>query len=284
MAAQVRNSYEYTLIRKSALLPAMAAALLLGACAQTGDGPGLASLTETGATPAAGKSAEASKSDLEKATEYWGKEFTKNSRDLKTGLSYARNLKALGRKQEAFGVLQQLALFHGQNKELASEYGRLALDLGQVQIAQNVLQMADDPANPDWRVISARGTAHAKQSKYSEAIALYERALQVSPGQRSVMNNLALAYTMNGEASKAEGILRQADPEGSDPKIRQNLALVLSLQGRHDEAKQVVADVPGHGVRTSADVDTLRQIVRATPTAAPATAVAGWRTVVAESN
>jgi Flp pilus assembly protein TadD len=149
--------------------------------------------------------------------------------------------------------------------------------------------MADDPSNPDWRVLSARGTALAKQSKYSEAIPFYERALQLSPGQRSVMNNLALAYTMSGEAHKAETVLRQADPTGADPRIKQNLALVMSLQGRHDEAKQLAGEVPVQGVRTADDVDTLRKIVRAQPApaskaAAPATAVAGWRTVVVEKN
>lgn len=301
MAGDTTSRNALRTARTATTLAALSAALMLGACAQA-DGPPEASLlssTETGSNPT-DKAAEAGKTDLEKATEYWGKEFAKKSRDLNTGLSYARNLKAMGRKQEAFGVLQQLALFHGQNRDLASEYGRLALDLGQVQIAANVLQMADDPSAPDWRVISARGTVLAKQGKYSEAIPFYERALQASPNQRSVMNNLALAYTMNGEAQKAEGILRQADPDGSDPKIKSNLALVMSLQGRHDEAKQMAANGPSPG-RTSDDVDTLRQIVRADqrPAAAPArhdqgpalrgpaaeqaiASAGGWRTVVAE--
>jgi len=285
-------------LRPAKVLSALAAALMLGACAQLqldqGAGASLASVGETGANAEPGKD-EPPKTDLQKATEYWGKEYAKNSRDLKTGLAYARNLKAMGRKQEAFEVLQQLGMFHGQNRELASEYGRLALDIGQVQVAQGVLAMAEDPANPDWRVVSARGTVLAKQGKYSEAIPFYERALQISPGQRSVMNNLALALTMNGDAQRAEAILRQADPQGADPRIKQNLALVMSLQGRHDEAKQIAL---AGNARASEDVDTLRRIVKADPRpaygggapvlrgAAAENAIAGlggWKTVVAES-
>src|SRR5690606_37278121 len=66
------------------------------------------------------------------------------------------------------------------------------------------------------------------------------RARTLAPNQASVMNNLALAYTMDGQATQAEPMLRQATASGdADPRVRQNLALVLDLQGQSDEAKRV---------------------------------------------
>ena len=156
--------------------------------------------------------------ELQKATDYWGKAYAQSPRDLQAALNYARNLKAMGEKRRALGVLQQACLYHGESRELAGEYGRLALDLDQVKVAKQLLAMADDPGKPDWRIISARGAALAKEGNYNEAIPLFERALALSQNQPSVLSNLALAYAMNGEPGKAEV---DAAPGGRD---RQQLA------------------------------------------------------------
>jgi Flp pilus assembly protein TadD len=55
----------------------------------------------------------------------------------------------MGERQQALSVLQHSAQVHGQNKELASEYGRLALELDQVSLAKSMLAVADDPTRPD---------------------------------------------------------------------------------------------------------------------------------------
>jgi Flp pilus assembly protein TadD len=208
-------------------------------------------------------------SDLEKATDYWGQKYAKNPRDLKNALTYARNLKAMGQKQRAMSVLQQAAIFHGHNKELAGEYGRLALEFDQLGVAKRLLAAADNPARPDWKVISARGTVLAKEGKYRDAIPFYERALSLAHNHPSLVNNLGLAHAMSGEAERAEEMLRQASiTNPASPKIRQNLALVLSLQGRYDEAKQLASqDLSPE--KAAKNTETLRRIVKLEPKAAP---------------
>jgi Flp pilus assembly protein TadD len=286
------------------------AAMLAGACSVgnqlglAGAGAGSGISTSSATTGKNNGKAGQSQSELEKAVEYWGEQHKKNPTDLKAALSFARNLKAAGRKQEAMGVLQSASLLHGDSRELASEYGRLALDLGHVQVASNLLTMADDPAKPDWKVVSARGTVFAKQGKFAEAIPYYERALQLSPGQASVLNNLALAYTGNGQAAKGEQYLRMAQAKGQDPKVEHNLALVLGLQGKHAEAEQVArASLPAEAAGANASY--MRQFVKAQPPekkSAPAIRTAGdpqrpagggnaarvpagsWSTVVTASN
>ncbi len=257
------------------------AALLLGACA---GGPKIGETIEL----AQAKSAERAPSsaviqtELERAIEYWGKQHTKSPRDLKAALSYARNLKAAGQKDRAIAVLQAASIYHGADRELASEYGRLALDMGQTGLAQKLLEAADDPAKPDWRVISARGTVLAKQNNYKQAIPLYEHALRLSPGQPSVLNNLAMAHAASGEAPRAEGLLRQAaeKPDGG-PKVRLNLALVLGLQGKYDEARNVSAqDIPAENA--VADVDYVRQMVRLAPQDAAPAVLAGAKSPAAK--
>jgi Tetratricopeptide repeat len=57
-----------------------------------------------------------------------------------------------------------------------------------------------------------------------------------------VINNLALSYALDGKAKESEALLRKALASGQDDKrIRQNLALVLGLQGKFGEARQVAS-------------------------------------------
>jgi Flp pilus assembly protein TadD len=246
----------------------MVLCLTVAACAQLGtsqldlDAPAAKETADK--TPAASGSSE-----LAKATEYWGKEFAKNPRDAKAALNYALNLKAMGEKRQALTVLQQASLFHAKDRAINSEYGRLALEFDQVSAAEKLLAHADDPANPDWRVISARGTVLAKQGRYSEALPFYERALTLSPDQPSILSNLALAHTMEGHPERAEPLLKRAAAAGTDARVAQNLALVLGLQGKYEEAKQVAArDLPADDA--DASVDYLRRIVMLEPLPPPA--------------
>ncbi|MGE0023490.1 MAG: tetratricopeptide repeat protein [Hyphomicrobium sp.] len=264
-------------VRGLGLLAAITASLLLGACAQVGDdSTGLFSSLTPEETQQAAK--DAAPTEPQAAAEYWGKLYSKNPRDLGSALAYAQSLKALGQKREALAVLQQASLIHGTNRELAADYGRLALELDQVSVAKKLLEVADDPGHPDWRIILARGTALAKEGSYREAIGFYERAQALNPGHPSVLNNLALAYTMSGEPARGEQLLRQASASGGDnAKVRQNLALVLGLQGKYAEATQVASSdlAPADA---EANTALLRKMVKLDPKTsapvAPAQAVA----------
>jgi len=276
-------------VRYGGTIAALTASAMLGACGQSMQGPG-GLLSDNGsetrvaqAAPAAtGKPAPQVASttattggiseELLKATDYWGKAYAEHPRELAPALSYARNLKAMGEKRRALAVLQQASLYHGQDRDLASEYGRLALDLDQIGLAKQLLTIADNPVRPDWRVVSARGAALAKEGEYDAAIPYFERALAISPDQPSVLSNLALAHAMNGDSARAETLLRQAAANDADsPRIRQNLALVLGLQGKYDEAKVVASrDIPVS--RATENADYLRQVVKLEPKPMPGAA------------
>ncbi len=260
----------FTSLKTSASLATLVACLMLGACAQTGDGLE-SSLLEPKTAPvnvadAGSADTGKGKTELEKATEYWGKKYKEHPTNLEAGLSFAKNLKAMGERQQAMAIIQNLAVFHGSDRKLASEYGRLALELDQISVAKTMLAIADDPSAPDWRVISARGTVLAKEGKFREAVPLYEKALTLSQDQPSVMNNLAMAYAMGGDAAKAEEMLRKIEATGGSPKSRQNLALVLGLQGKFDEGRRV-ASQDARADDAAADADFLKRMVKVEPNA-----------------
>jgi Flp pilus assembly protein TadD len=253
-------------------LSVLAASLLLGACAQIADEPPAA--FTTGATPPQARSGPQDQGDLQKSIAHWGQQHATNPRDLNAALNYARALKAAGHKDKALAALQHASIYAGENRELASEYGRLALDMGQVSLAQKLLTVADDPSKPDWRVISAKGTVLAQQGDYKGAIAFYEKASSLAPDEPSVLSNLALAHAAEGHPDEAEKLLRKAArDESSRARVRQNLALVLSLQGKYEEAKQVGSlDLPPDSA--AADADYVRRIVGVEPQSVAGPAIA----------
>jgi Flp pilus assembly protein TadD len=61
-----------------------------------------------------------------------------------------------------------------------------------------------------------------------------------------VLSNLGMSYVLTKELPKAEEILRRAYAGGkADARVRQNLGLVVGLQGRFAEAETIVkADLP----------------------------------------
>ncbi len=225
--------------------------LTLGACSQT---PELASGDQKLALAGATKEDRANmstsdRSDLTKAINYWGRAFATKPTDKKAALNYAKNLKAAGQHKQALLVLQQASVLHGNDRELASEYGRLALGAGQIELSNKLLAIADDASQPDWRIVSARGAALAKLGKYGEAVKMFERANKLAPSNPSVLNNLAMAEAGNGNLKRAESLLRRASYSPmARAKVSKNLALVLRLQGRKAEA-EVIEKGGGHDLR-----------------------------------
>lgn len=270
----------------SVALAALSAAVLTTACAGSGalDEQNLAYVKPKNTSGSSASHAGTEKSggtELMKATEYWRKEYAKNPKDRKIALSLARNLKALGQKRRALAILQHASTFHATDPEVASEYGRLALDLDQVGVAKRLLSVADDPTKPDWKVVSAQGTVLAKEGKFGEAIPYFKRAAAMAPGQASVLNNLALAHMMSGDANTAERLLRKATTAGGPhaAKARQNLALALGVQGKYSESKAVAAGVLAKE-EAHANADYLKKLVRLAPKKAPAPNAAASKAVV----
>lgn len=197
------------------------------------------------------------------ATTYWATEYQKDPSNAKAALAYAKNLKALGAKDRAISILKQAHLQHSSNTEIASSYGRLLLEKGQTKLALRVLKKAEKPrGKTDWRVLSARGTAHAKLGEHTIAQQYFAAALKKKPNTPSLLNNLALSYAMSGNAEKAEPLLRRAIDNGHDtPRVRQNLALVLGLQKKFGEARQL-ASIDLSNDRAEANMAYLQSMVR----------------------
>ncbi len=176
----------------------------------------------------------------------WAAAYAKNPSDPKMALGYAYALKATGEKQGAFRVLKASFQANPSNGEIAANLGRVALELNQPQVAQAALHVASAQGVNDWRTLSAEGTLLAQSGDHAKAEQYFKAALKQKPDATSVINNLALSYALDKKPQEAEKLLKKAVANGAqDPRIRQNLALVLGLQGKFSQARQVAsANVP----------------------------------------
>ncbi len=76
-----------------------------------------------------------------------------------------------------------------------------------------------------------------------------------------MLSNLGLSYVLSKDLPKAEETLRQAyGGTRADARVRQNLGLVVGLQGRFAEAESIVkADLPAD--EAAANVAYLKQML-----------------------
>ncbi|HET7490940.1 MAG TPA: tetratricopeptide repeat protein [Bradyrhizobium sp.] len=175
--------------------------------------------------------------------EHYRERFRAKPDDAETALNYGKALRTAGQRAQAVAVLEQATIAHPGDKALLAAYGRALADNGNFQQAFDVLSRAHSPEDPDWRILSAQGAVLDQLGRGEEARQYYASALRIAPDEPSVLSNLGLSYMLSKDLPKAEETLRRAYGRGNaDPRVRQNLALVVGLRGHLAEAENIVKE------------------------------------------
>ena len=238
----------------------IACAALLGGIAMTAAG-----CVTTGSNETTGSIAAAAPprgdADWRREAEAQGARYRANPADPDVALAYAQALQALGERAQAVSVLQQASMRNPNNKAVLGGYGRALADVGNYAQALDVLNRAHSPDQPDWHILSAQGAVLDQMGRHQDAQRYYSSALKIVPDEPSVLSNLGLSYALAKDLPRAEATLRRAvERPGADPRVRQNLALVVGLQGRFAEAETIArADLPPE--EAAANVAYLKQMM-----------------------
>jgi Flp pilus assembly protein TadD len=219
--------------RKAGLAALMLVALAASGCMRKGDP------ASTGSISTASAAAEPNSQEAWRAySEEWGRRYEAKPGDKQASLNYARALGALDQRQQAVAVLQEAALKAPRDTEVLAAFGKALVANGDVQQAREVLARAHTPDRPDWRILSAQGVVDDQLGDHATAQNLYNAALKIVPNEPGVLANLGLSYALDRKLPQAEATLRLAASQpGADVRVRQNLALVLGLQGKYAEAE-----------------------------------------------
>lgn len=169
-----------------------------------------------------------------------GARYARDPQDKATGLRYATALRMNGNNDQALAVMKALAISHPTDRDVLAAYGKALAGAGQLQPALETIRRAQRPDYPDWRLLSAEAAILDQLGNPEAARSLYRRALDIQPNEPSVLSNLGMSYLLTGDLRTAETYMRNAAAQpGADSSVRQNLALVVGLQGRFEEAEQI---------------------------------------------
>jgi Flp pilus assembly protein TadD len=250
-AAQLRTVSRARLAATTALIALIAVAAAGCQTTQTADTTGALGFGSAGRGD----------SDPRQSVEAWGERYRAQPGDPKIAIGYAQALRANGQRSQAAAVLEQASLQNPKNTELLGAFGRALADNGDYRRALDVLGRAHSPDQPDWRILSAQGAVLDQIGQHGDAQRYYAAALKIAPNEPSVLSNLGLSYALSKDLVQAEATLKRAAAAPRvDPRVRQNLALVVGLQGRFAEAEAIAqADLPPE--EAAANVAYLRQML-----------------------
>jgi Flp pilus assembly protein TadD len=179
-------------------------------------------------------------SQLNQAIGSLGAAYERDPRNKQTGLSYASALRMTGRNDQALAVMKQVAIIHANDREVLAAYGKALAGAGEFEAALEAVRRAQRPDYPDWRLLSAEGAILDQMGQADGARDLYRKALDIQPNEPSVLSNLGMSYLLADDLKTAESYMRSAaSSAGADSRVRQNLALVVGLQGRFEEAEEI---------------------------------------------
>jgi Flp pilus assembly protein TadD len=221
-----------------ALLASAAVALVLSGCSAQNrfDWNSTGSIASNGSTTA----------DPAAQVKYWGDRYQTNQKNRDVAIGYAVALRATGSNDQAVAVLQKAVINFPTDQKVLAAYGKALAADGQLTQALDAVQRAQTPDKPDWTLMSTEASIRDQLGDTTGARKLHAQAVAGAPNDPTILSNYGMSYVLTGELPQAEALLTKAAAlPGADGRIRQNLALVVGLQGRFDEAQKIAsADLP----------------------------------------
>lgn len=174
--------------------------------------------------------------------EHWGKIYADRPGEKYASINYAHALRTLTRYKEAVAVMQAAAVKAPHDYQVLGEYGKALADNGDYNQARDVLSRSYRADRPVWQIMSVQGSVADRLDDHAGAQQFYKSALKIAPDEPSVLSNLGLSYALSKNLAQAEETLRfAAQQPKADARVRQNLALVLALEGKFREAEDTSA-------------------------------------------
>ncbi len=171
---------------------------------------------------------------------FWSNEYNLNPADLEAALKLSAAVRKLGNPGRAVEITQTTRALYPRDPYLMAEFAAALIASERSLDAIPILNEGLSTTPSYGRLWSLKGAALDQQERYAEARQHYDRALRITPNDPNVMANIGLSHALSGDPATAEGWLRRASsmPNASD-NVRQNLILVLQLQGKTAEAQKL---------------------------------------------
>ena len=243
---------------KFACLPLLALTFALPAAAADTPAPPaappVAAATTMVAAPEADDFTPATEADIQQALRsdplsqaaFFNDQYNHNPADARLGLYLSNALRACQRYSEAADAAERSLLVAPDNVDVLVADARARIAGDSAFYAIQPLQHAISLKSNDWQLYSLLGVAYDQVKRPDDAQGAWATALKLSPNNPAVLTNIAMSKVSAGDLAGAEPLLRTAVAQnGATLQIRQNLALVLGLEGKLPEAEKLLRqDLP----------------------------------------
>lgn len=235
-----------TVLAPAVLLLALGAPLAASAADAPKPAPEAAKAASAPAKASPQQRAEARRLDPLARAAFWGAEFETDPADAEAGAGLAQALRQLGRSDEAAVAATRALVAHPDDGVLLMELARAHVARGQGFYAIDPARKAAALSPKDWRPQTLLAVAYEQAERDDEAEAAHRQAVALAPNEAVPLANYAMHLAAKGDLAGAEAQLRRAATlPSASIQVRQNLALVVGLQGRLPEAEKLArADLP----------------------------------------
>jgi Flp pilus assembly protein TadD len=148
----------------------------------------------------------------------------------------------LGQPEAALAAFGQVLALEKASPEALEGSGLAWLGLHQEDKAAEILQQVP-PRH--WRALNALGLIADMKGRYKDAEAWYGKALQASNSEAAIYNNYGYSRIMAHDFDKAETLLNRAlELSPNNSRIRNNLMQAVAWQGKYEVAVGMRGDIP----------------------------------------
>lgn len=167
---------------------------------------------------------------------------------------YERELKKAGEIRTNGEILSPAVLL---------EFSKSSISNKNLDAAVAKLKKLVDLGIRDWEIYSVLGIAYDYKNEFDKAMDAYKTALEISPDNPDVINNMGLSLALSGDIYGATEIFEElVKSVDGKPQYRQNLAILLALNGEMDRASELVYHDLPYDMATR-NTKTYRQLMEA---------------------
>ena len=234
--------------------------LVLAGCASSGGAGAGSSKEDAGAIEQAMLKAahEAQqRNNFDAAAGYYSRLLRLKPDDVEVAVLLGRNLRYSGNAKQAADVLSGLSKNNPDNTAIKLEHAKALIALGDFGSALSLLNeitISNGAGGNNWQAFSALGITYDSLGNYKMAEKSFSAALEISPNNPVIMNNMAMSLAQSGRIKEAISTLEKAAVlNRNSPHIRQNLALLYGISGDREKAKTLASmDLDPKEVETNA--------------------------------
>ena len=164
-----------------------------------------------------------------------------------------------GNFRQAYDLLHRALKAHPENPDLLYDFAMAAENVGKIAESEKMLKKLIGIQPDNAQAYNALGYTLVEHStRYQEALSLLEKALELAPEDAYILDSMGWLQYKMGNLPSAVEYLNRAYSVRHDPEIAAHLARALWSQGKHEEARNLIAS----GLRENPGSDALKKAKR----------------------